>query len=215
MKTALIAWAMTAMAAVATASPRSEIDLIIDKLVGTLRVYAQPYMIEGKLSGCQYVFETIIRDWSYREGQPLKVTGSVAIMGLGGSIGTTLKVVVNEVRSADDFRLTLVPSPPSRAYLIDREMKTNVSSLIDARQSDTPGSLFSVFSPTPTMGMILEGMESKKITLAFNQKDGRSDLQLPIDLTVEQTDDEGKRTRSEQATIDFATCTQRLIESLR
>lgn len=203
------------MGSVAAASPRNEIDIVIDRLVGTLRVYTQPYMVDGQISGCQYIFEAITRDWSYRQGQPLKVTGSIAIMALGGGFGTTLKVVVNEVRSSEDFRLTLVPSPPTRAYLIDREMNTNINSLINSNKSDTPGGLFSIFSVSPTMQMILESMETKKFTVAFNQNNGSSDLQMPIDVTVVQTDDNGRRMNSDKAIADFAVCTQRLTEKLQ
>jgi hypothetical protein len=188
---------------------------VINKLQGTLSVHSQPYLREGKLIGCQYVFEAITRDWMYRKGRPLKVTGSVGIMAMDRSIGTTLKVVVNEIRASDDFQLTLIPSPPSRAYLIDGAMKTNVSTLINSQKSDTPGSLFSVYSPTPTMGMISEAMETKIMTIAFNQNDGSSDLQLPINLSTEQTDDDGKRTFSEKPTSDFAVCTERLLETIQ
>lgn len=212
---ALVMAAWSAFPLAAVSAPRSEIDLIIDKLVGTLSVYTQPYMLDGQITGCQYIFEAIARDWTYRKGQPLKVTGSIAIMGMGNNIGTTLKVVVNEIRSTDNFRLSFIPSPPSRAYLIDQSMRTNLHSLIKADKSDTPGGLFSVFSPSPTMEMILEIMESKAITIAFNQNSGGSDLQLPIDFTVAQTDNDGNRKNSDKAISDFAICTQRLIERLQ
>lgn len=215
MRAVFTALALVAMPSVCASSPQSEVDLVINKLVGTLSVHSQPYLREGQLIGCQYVFEAITRDWTYRRGQPLKINGSIGIMGMEGSFSTTLKVVVNEIKASSDFQLTLIPSPPSRAYLIDKEMKTNVSTLISAEKSDTPGALFSVYSATPTMGMISEAMETKTLTIAFNQKDGSSDLQLPINLSTEQTDDEGKRTYSERPTSDFVVCTQRLLETLQ
>jgi hypothetical protein len=169
-------------------------------------------MTGGKLAGCNLVFEAMTRDYTYRQGQFIKVDGSIGIMGIGGNLGAVLKVVVNEITPPS---LTFRPSPPSRAYLIGPGYATNVDSLVSADESDTPGSLFSVFQSSPTAELLLSALRSKKITVAFNKKGGSSDIQLPLELDVAQTDDVGKRTRSDQATTDFSQCLLVLFEQLK
>lgn len=187
------------------------LEAVMSKIAGTQRVYAQPAMTGGKLQGCSLIFEAMIRDFTYRQGQFIKVDGSIGIMDVSGSLGAVLKVVVNEITPPS---LTFNPSPPSRAYLIGSDYATNVDSLISADESDTPGALFSIFQPSPTVGLILTALQSKKITVAFNKKGGLSDIQLSLELDVEHTDAAGTRTRSDQAVTDFSQCMLVLFEQL-
>ncbi|THK38628.1 hypothetical protein EHS39_08960 [Ensifer sp. MPMI2T] len=181
----------------------SDLGAALARLEGTLNVQAQPHMNEGKIIGCQYVFDALMRDWSYRQGGYIKVSGSVAIMGLGGKIGTTVKVVVNEI---DPATMTTTPSAPSRVYLIGSDFRTNVDTLVSSTESDVPGGRFSVYQMSPTTEMILEAMQNNRLTVAFNRRDGKTDLQLPVELDVLSTDDNGKRTRSERNGSAFAQC---------
>lgn len=196
----------------AQVNERQVIEAMMTKVAGTQRVYAQPYMTAGKLAGCNLVFEAMIRDFTYRQGQFIKVDGSIGIMAIGGAPGAVLKVVVNEI---DPPSLTFTPSPPSRAYLFGPKFNTNVESLVSATESDTPGSLFSVFQVTPTLDIVLSALELKKVTVAFNKKGGSSDIQLPLELDVAQTDDEGVRTRSDQAATEFSQCLLVLFEQFK
>lgn len=185
------------------------IEAMMTKIAGTQRVYTQPYMTDGKLAGCQLIFEALIRDFTYRQGQFIKVDGNVGLMGSGGNVAAVLKVVVNEITPPS---ITFKPSPPSRAYLIDSNFSTNFGSLVDAYESDTPGSLFSVFQLSPTTEMIMAALESRKLTVAFNNKGGTSDIQLPLELDVVETDNNGGRTRSDEAVKGFAQCALLLMQ---
>lgn len=187
------------------------LEAMMSKIAGTQRVYAQPYMTGGKLEGCNLIFEAMIRDFIYRQGQFIKVDGSMGIMGIGGNLGAVLKVVVNEITPPS---LTFKPSPPSRAYLIGPDYSTNVDSLVSADESDTPGALFNIFQSSPTAEIMLAALQSKKITVAFNKKGGSSDIQLPLELDVAQTDAAGTRTRSDEAVTDFSQCLLVLFEQL-
>ena len=187
------------------------LEVMMSRITGTQRVFAQPYMTNGKLAGCNLIFEAMTRDFTYRQGQFIKVDGSIGIMGIGGQIGAVLKVVVNEISPPS---MTFKPSPPSRAYLIGPNFETNLDSLVGANESDTPGALFSVFQSSPTAEMVLIALQSKKITVAFNKKGGPSDIQLPLELDVAQTDDEGTRTRNDEAAAAFNQCLLVLLERL-
>lgn len=188
------------------------LEAMMSKIAGTQRVFAQPYMTEGTLAGCNLVFEAMVRDYTYRQGQFIKVDGSIGIIGLGGALGAILKVVVNEITPPS---LTFNPSPPSRAYLIDPDFKTNIDSLVSANESDTPGALFSVYQASPTIEMIMTALQSKRLTVAFNKKNGPSDLQLPLELDVAQTSEDGERTRNDEAILGFSQCLLALAEQVR
>ncbi|ACM36224.1 MULTISPECIES: hypothetical protein [Rhizobium/Agrobacterium group] len=209
------AWILSLLSIVPASAQVNEkelLEVMMSKIAGTQRVFAQPYMTGGKLAGCNLVFEARIRDYTYRQGQFIKVDGSIGIMGIGDKLGAVLKVVVNEITPPS---LSFNPSPPSRAYLIGSKFETNVDSLVSADESDTPGSLFSVFQSSPTAEIVLAALESKKITVAFNKKGGPSDIQLPLELDVAQTDETGKRTRNDEAVEGFAQCATVLLEQMK
>jgi hypothetical protein len=65
----------------------------------------------------------------------------------------------------------------------------------------------------PTFEKIAEALDKGKITLAFNRKDGGADVLVPIDLTVSNTDDAGKKTYSQQMIVDFYACTGELLKA--
>lgn len=198
--------------ALAQVNEKELLEVMMSKIAGTERVFAQPYMTGGKLEGCSLVFEATIRDYTYRQGQFIKVDGNIGVMGIGGKLGAVLKVVVNEVTPPS---LTFKASAPSRAYLIGANFKTNFDSLVSANESDNPGSLFSIFQFAPSAELIMSALQSKKITVAFNKKGGSSDIQLPLELDVAQTDNNGKRTRNDEAVKGFAQCAVLLFEQMK
>lgn len=194
---------VSSQAVVSQVKNHQVVEAMMEKLVGTQRVYMQPTMNNGRIIGCSFVFEAMIRDHMYRQGQFIKIDGSIAILAMQGTFGSTLKVVVNELEPPS---LIFKPSPPSRAYLIGADFQTNLDSLVTASESDTPGALFSIFENSPTFEMLLSSLSTKKITIAFNQKDGGSDLQLPLELDVAETDSTGKRIKNNEAITDFLKC---------
>lgn len=186
----------------------------LERMVGTLDVTMQPFMSGGQLNGCTLVFNALYRDYTYRNGGFLRVTGNVGLMAMGGTLGSTLKVVVLEL---DPKRpdLGLVPSPPSRAYIQGADYSTNLSSLVDSSESDTPGALFSVFQFSPTFQMVMEGLERNQIVVMFNSMGGSTDIRLPIELDVVDFKDDGSRVRSTKAKEEFLACNQALVNTLR
>ncbi len=127
-----------------------------------------------------------------------------------GSYATNLKVVVNEL-DLSAMPSKFVPSPPSRAYLISPKMQTNLDSLVDSSKSDTPGALFSVFQISPTLEMMIDAMIENKLTIAFNQLNGKSDILLDLELDVADFETNGSRKRSPKMTADFSSCLNTLV----
>jgi hypothetical protein len=64
----------------------------------------------------------------------------------------------------------------------------------------------------PTFEKIAAALDKGEITLAFNRKDGGSDILVPIDLTVSNTDDTWKKTHSQKMVTDFYACTGELLK---
>ncbi len=184
-----------------------------DTIVGTISVSAEPSMVKGDLAGCEFVFNAIARDWIYRNGDPIKATGSIGIISISGEINAVVKVAVYEMQISDALKVEFVPSASDRVYLMNRQLETNQKSLVTSFSSDI-GGFVSIFEISPTFGMLMEAMKAGEITLAFNKADGAMDIKVPINLRVVDTDHTGKRTESDETIRDFALCTQRLLDTL-
>ncbi|MGJ7038150.1 hypothetical protein J2Y63_001386 [Shinella sp. BE166] len=169
-------------------------------------------MHSGKLAGCQLIFEALAKDWKYRQGALLKIEGSVAVMLMKSQLGTSLKVVVQEMTVSKDLDVSFSPSSPSRAYLIADNLNTSLGSLVAATPSDTPGALFSVFNLSPTLDVLVESLDTKTLKVAFNQLDGESDIVLTLNTDVAETDATGRRTKSNEAMESLSACLLALSE---
>jgi hypothetical protein len=108
----------------------------------------------------------------------------------------------------------LRPSPPANSYFVFGT-QTSKASPVGKYPSDTPGAQFSVFKPEPTFGKIAEALDKDKITIAFNRRDEGAEILVPVDRTVSDTDDAGKKTYSQQMIIDFYACTGELLKTGR
>lgn len=167
-------------------------------------VQSLPSISNGKLQGCQLVFDAIAQDYTYNDGAFLKISGSASIMSSGGKMGATVKVVA-EVLDPTSTDAKLIPSAPSRAYLIGKNYTNNLGSLVNAA-STSPGAWFAIYNFQPSFTILVEAMSSTTLTIGFNQNGGNTDIQLPIDLTVASTDDAGKRTHSTAALDNYSKC---------
>lgn len=189
-------------------------SLIVAKLVGTQSVSFQPQSQNGELIGCTLEFDALVRDWKYRNGGLLKLSGSFGILAPGGSVGAMQKLTVSHFDFSSGV-LQVVPSSPSRLYMRDTNFRSNIASLVNASESDAPGSIFAVYNLSPTMEIILSGIENGAVVVGFNQLDGDSDIELDLLLDIAAMDDEGNRTRSVEARKGFMACLVRLSERLK
>ncbi len=197
----------------AVAASGQNINQYLQNIEGTLSVNSEPYMTNGELTGCQLTFDSLHRDYAYRQGNYIKVSGAVGIMvGQENRLGAIVKVTVHALNETENGPV-FEPSPPSRGYLIGSDLKTNVDSLVVSDLSDTPGALFSVYALSPTMEIVLEGLQTGRLTFAFNQNGGPSDIRLPVELNVFKTDEFGNKMRSDETVRAFAKCVLALTQS--
>lgn len=193
----------------AQSGAQQAIDLAFQSQLGTLQVRSEPYMRAGQLIGCQLTYSALMRDHLYRAGGYIKVEGSVAFMTSEQTIANSVKVVVHEF---DPEEISFKPSPPSRAYLIGEDFKTNLDALVQGGASDTPGALFSIYNIEPTAEMIFEAVALNRLKVGFNSLNGPSDHQLIVELDVEDTDTQGVRKRSDKATSGFMECVKAMLQ---
>ncbi|UCA47737.1 hypothetical protein [Pseudochrobactrum sp. XF203] len=185
----------------------------LDKMAGTLSVISQPFISEGTVTGCTFVFNVLTRDHIYRQGKFIKVTGSIGLMKAQNSLGVTVKVVVNEMAVDQSGQVVLKPSAPDRAYLIGSGYKNNLSGLVNSGQSDTAGGVFSVYQLEPSLPILMEQLQTQAASIGFNRAGGQSDIQINIDLTVENFTNAGERLHNQKAIQEFSECMIVLLEA--
>lgn len=177
----------------------------LSAMVGTLSVMAETAIGRDGLTGCHFLFTAVAQDSIYRQGAYIGVSGNVGVMKASNNLGIDLKVVVFDL-DASKSQLVLEPSAPSRAYLVDDGLQTNLSSLIATIPSDTPGALVSLFQFQPSFDIIMNGLGREKITIAFNRDGGDKDISLSIELDVKSVSESGRRRRSDEAVRSFENC---------
>ena len=178
--------------------------------VGTTSIDAYPQFADGKLYACVIEFNSLVRDNIDRVGTFMKVFGSFGLMAAKRGVGVTLKVV------AHDFDLATGnanPNPPKNAYFVFGN-ETSKASLVGKYPSDTPGALFAIFQLETTFEKLAEGLDADKVTLAFNRKDSGGDITVPLDLRVQSTDENGRKTLSPQMVLDFYKCSGDLLKAV-
>lgn len=185
----------------------------LDKISGTLSVISQPFISEGVVTGCTFVFNSLTKDHIYRQGDFIKVTGSFGLMKAQNSIGVTVKVVVNEMTLDQGGQIILKPSAPDRAYLIGSGYKNNLSGLVNSGPSDTAGGVFSVYQLEPSLPILMEQLQTQAASIGFNRAGGQSDIQINIDLTVENFTNAGERLHNQKAIQEFSECMMVLLKA--
>jgi hypothetical protein len=179
--------------------------------VGTISAVSQPKFSDGKLEGCTVEYSALFQDWIYSRGAFVKLDGSFGLMTANSNLAVVLKVVLHDI---DLPSMKLTPSPPASAYLVSGA-STSKPFFFRKIESDTPGALFSIFKLDGTFEIISKSLLAETVTIAFNRRAGGSDITVPIDLTVEDTAANGRKTRSHQLGQKFFECAKKLANSLK
>jgi hypothetical protein len=183
-------------------------DGSLNQMLGTISVEAKPSFAGGQLNGCTVEFGVLARDWTYKQGAYIRVGGSFGLVSAKGIVSAMLKVILHDI---DPRTLNFTPSPPTNAYFVSGTSTTkNIT--VGSYPSDVPGAIFVVFKLSPTFEIIAQGLADDKLTIAFARKEGGTDVQVTIDTSVVDTAANGQRTRSPQASLDFAKCARSLIQ---
>jgi hypothetical protein len=193
-------------------SPSRASDAFIDqalvKAVGTTSTKAEPTFNAGVLTGCTVIFNTLIRDFTYRGGGFVRVDGSFAVMVAKNNIGVLLKLVLNDF---DPGTYAVKPGKPVSALFV-RGTTTSAPFLLSAIETETPGSVFAVFDGAKTFPILVNSVADRIVTVSFARTRGSTDVLVPIDLSVEDTDKDGNRIRSDKTGTVFNSCVIDLID---
>lgn len=158
----------------------------------------QPKFTDGRLNGCEIVFDSYIQDTAYLQGAAVHVAGSWAFnfVDAKGLYGF-LKIGVTPQPSASNNTLA-----PSDAYLIV-DFASNKADQIMAIDSETPG--FKIFGfdalADPTMNALV-APSGGQFTVAYTLNGGS----VPNTFTVRLSDDDAGQ---------YQQCVNRVLSNVR
>lgn len=201
-----------ALAMFSSSAEATDIDKFLENTAGKLDVSSEPIMAKGMLMACQIAFDGIIEDTTTAEHKYLKVGGSVGMFtgeGPKKHVGAFIRLIV---LSIDKSTGKMRPSRPSRIFLVDSAFNTNLASLIKASPVEAPGGLEAIFPMSPSGEILLDAVKRRKLVVAFNQNGGKSDIQLPIELSAE--DDIDRRVKGLETALEFSKCTSTMFDQV-
>ena len=181
-----------------------------NSMVGTHGVEFEPMLAQGNLQGCSLVYRAVQLDRAYLNGAPVMLTGNITIGLNGTNMGLAFKVgLTNLLTNEGVIR-------PNFAYL---KSKKNSTAHISQKTSEGEGghsfTVYSYFDPE-VQGILDDILKSKKVTVAFNRKDGGLDVLVPIELDVADSTypkgDTVLRVRSGETMKNFMGCHMALLD---
>ena len=194
-----------AIAADAGAQANPILDEVINPMMGTVSVSAERMTNGGALSGCSLEYTLLHRDDTYSQGRPLAIKGSIVVFTntQAGAV-LALKLVLA------DFNYQTATFTPAKltantAFLETAAGASNLRSLLSAHDSDIEGGrlfVFDLYEQQP----IFQAIADNNIRIVFNRKPGGADIRVPVDLTVSDTEQKGKRKRSRDSLMGFESC---------
>jgi len=173
---------VTCLVIVTCAAPvlADEASDAFDMIAGTAATEATPIMNDGIVSGCQVTFQAYVKDDLYRNGSYLNIIGGAGLMinGQPKQLVGFVKIIAQTVDETADGGSEPVSDTPDRVYLIGKGYTTNLAKAYAGNMSDQPSTRFTLFPVDPTAQMIADGLVAGRLTFAFNQLHGSSDLQV-------------------------------------
>ncbi|RYE46268.1 MAG: hypothetical protein EOP24_16640 [Hyphomicrobiales bacterium] len=206
----LAALVLGCASATPAAAQGDAVEEMLARISGTMSVMSVPTMAEGKLGGCSLQFETLQPDYKYLAGNYVKTSGTVGLLESQGGVAVVVKVVAAELMPAD---LATRYLDVSRAYLVAPDFRTNFDSLVASQPSDN-GGRFSVYGIEPSVMMLIDGVMSNRVSVAFGIGDGSSDIQSDIEIDVVDVSQDGQKSRSPDTATAFLACIKALLESV-
>lgn len=187
----------------------------IDKLLGTVFVKFSEQRREGRFEGCSMEYSSLFRDHTYAQGAVYALFGSFSVtMHSSGVPLMGLKVGTQRaVAKSDGSGLEFKPERPNFAYLSNDNGVNNAKAMINSMDSDTEGARFFVFDfladESSTIAATLS--TTNKVNIVFNRRKDGTDISIPIDLTVVNTKDDGKRTRNLSQMMAYDKCVLKVL----
>jgi hypothetical protein len=185
------------------------IEQVLASRLGTISSSAEPIFKGGRLTGCSVNFETLVKDFTYKAGDYSRVGGSFNFVTSKNKLGILLKVVVNDF---DPPTYKPVPNPPVSAFFVFGNATSLPYLTNGSLGTDTPGAIVAVYDAVKTFPMLLKSVSAGTITVGSARTIGGMDMQVPIDLSIEDTDDNGTKKRSNKSANGFVECTSDLLK---
>jgi len=192
---------------------------VIDKLLGTVFVKFSEQRREGNFQGCSMEYRSLFRDHTYAQGAVYTLFGSFSVtMHSSGLPLMGLKVGTQRlVPKSDGSGFEFKPERPNFAYLSNDSGSNNAKAIINSMESDTEGAKFFVFDflTDESSSLATSLSTTNKINIVFNRTKGGTDISIPIDLTVVNTSDDGKRARNLSQSLAFDKCVLQLLTEVQ
>lgn len=198
--------------AIALAQPtKLEIEMS-EMLKGTLHVIPHRESADGVQQACGLEFSALTRDFSTKQGAPLKIVGSYYLRKANtGEIFQALKLGLYDGLAWDS------PSAPNNAFV--RAPGGLQPPRWIRSESETPGyALFLGRMDDAFMQTFASIADKETIEVGFNRVPGQQDVIVPLDLTVSETtviDDKAVRKRDKAMVASFMKCSAELAGSTK
>lgn len=184
---------------------RAEAD---NSAFGTYPIAFQSVQAGGTLKGCSLVYTALVADFAYLRGQPVMVNGNISTFHESGSVVLGFKVGVKEIGEGKQW------TRPHFAYL-QTASRSSAKERGVQKDADEGYRLFvySLYEPK-ILELLGELVESRRVTLAFNRKEGGLDVLVPLELDVIEANSVGTkvtRKRSGERVSEFLACFQKLL----
>lgn len=188
------------------ADPMAE---LAQKLEGTIFVIPHRESADGVLTACGLEFAAMKRDFSTKQGAPVKIVGSFYLR-LNKNAGF---VYLLKLGVYDGFS-TKNGFAPNNAFIHAPNRKSPKKAI--RMQAENPGfALFLGALDDDVIAAYAGIVEKSQLVVGFNRKAGQQDVTVSLDLTVVDTQikgDEVVRTKSNQPVADFMSCSGDLFK---
>ncbi|WP_150291155.1 hypothetical protein [Sphingobium estronivorans] len=174
---------------------------------------AYPVSSGGRNIACGLEFEAGVSDRVYRQGELSAIAGSLYFYGYKGDqvqpfIG--LKLVV---RDRDAAGTSLTPNAPAQISIFGKDGKSLASGYYGGGDGETPGSKLASFAFDQNFQSVMASIsEDDRLEVAFNRKQGGTDVRIPIDLSVSE---DGQPGHKGETAVRFLQCLRDLTRELQ
>lgn len=181
--------------------------------IGTVSTSGHPMTKNGALVGCEIRFTNLHWDYAYRHNK-IGVSGSISMHQNQGTPSFLYKVVVEDfIENGTD--ISTRPSTPASINLVAPDGRSSKGLEIVSAESDTPGGRVNVYPLSSEFIDILQAiLDRQSATILFNRRSDGLDVRVPVDFTIASTDPTGKKTRNNDAVLNFISCQRTIIKEL-
>jgi hypothetical protein len=184
--------------------------------IGTISSKGYPLTNGAELNGCTIEFLNTHSDTNSSPPKLIGVSGSITLSASQKGAVYALKVVVQDM-AMGAYGVTFTPNAPYEIHLASDSGTSTYGTKGLQLNTDTPGARYTAlpFSDKNIEKMMEEIATTQKAVILFNREKGGSDVRVPVDFTVVDTDASGRQVRNNSAMQNFLTCQVQLFTKVR